>query len=245
MPSRRNSSLCTTPAYGARFPDMPREYIDRMLGAIVSFTIEVTRLDARFKLSQEKLPVERERIIASSRSRDSWAAETAELMRKHPVSADLVAPYAIVDAANPPRLDDVRRLFRDYAEWIGVDLGFQDFEQELATLPGKYAAPGRAAAAPRARRGGGGLHRAAAFDKSSGEVKRLYVRPAERGRGLGKALAAAVVDAARTIGYRRLMLDTLEPMMEARELYRSFGFAEIPAYYSNPLPGAIYMELKL
>jgi GNAT superfamily N-acetyltransferase len=160
-----------------------------------------------------------------------------------PVSADLKPPYAIVDAFD--RLDDVRRLFRDYAEWIGVDLGFQDFEQELATLPGKYAPPdGRLLLLVRGAEAVGciALRR---FDKTSGEEKRLYVRPAERGRGLGKALAGAIVEAARTIGYRRLMLDTLEPMVEARELYRSFGFTEIPAYYSNPLPGAIYMELKL
>lgn len=161
------------------------------------------------------------------------------------MTSELAAPYAIVDATNPPRLDDVRRLFRDYAEWIGVDLAFQDFEQELVTLPGKYAAPGgRLLLLVRGGEAVGciALRR---FDKTSGEVKRLYVRPAERGRGLGKALAAAIVEAARTIGYRRLMLDTLEPMVEARELYRSFGFSEIPAYYSNPLPGAIYMELKL
>ena len=157
----------------------------------------------------------------------------------------LEPPYAIVDATDPPRLDDVRRLFRDYADWIGVDLGFQDFEQELATLPGKYAPPqGRLLLLVRAEQAVGciALRR---FDAHSGEVKRLYVRPAERGRGLGKALAGAIVEAAREIGYRRLMLDTLEPMVEARELYRSFGFTEVPAYYANPLPGAIYMELRL
>ena len=87
------------------------------------------------------------------------------------MSAHLAAPYAIVDAGNPPRLDDVRRLFRDYAEWIGVDLGFQDFEQELATLPGKYAPPaGRLLLLVRGEEAVGciALRR---FDKTSGEVK--------------------------------------------------------------------------
>ena len=161
------------------------------------------------------------------------------------MSTLLEPPYALVDATDPTRLDDARRLFREYAEWIGVDLGFQDFERELATLPGKYVPPdGRLLLLTRGDAAVGciALRR---FDARSGEVKRLYVRPPERGRGLGKALAAAVVETARAIGYRRLMLDTLEPMVEARELYRSFGFREVPAYYHSPLPGAIYMELKL
>jgi len=161
------------------------------------------------------------------------------------MTGPLLRPYAIADADSPARLDAARRLFREYQAWINVDLGFQGFEEELATLPCKYSPPdGRLLLLLRGEEAVGciALRR---FDRASGEVKRLYVRPAERGRGLGKALAAAVVEAARAIGYRRLMLDTLEPMVEARELYRSFGFTEIPAYYSSPLPGAIYMELKL
>jgi putative acetyltransferase len=82
-------------------------------------------------------------------------------------------------------------------------------------------------------------------DAPTGEVKRLYIRPEARGRGLGGELARRVIVAARGIGYLRLVLDTLEPMAEARRLYASLGFREIPAYYVNPLPGAIYMELRL
>jgi carbonic anhydrase len=152
---------------------------------------------------------------------------------------------AIVDATGTARLDDVRALFREYAEWLGVDLGFQGFEEELATLPGKYAPPdGRLFLALDGARiaGGIGLRR---FDATTGEVKRLYVRPSARGRGLGRALALKAIEAAREIGYGRLVLDTLAPMADARRLYALLGFREIPAYYANPLSGAIYMELAL
>ena len=106
------------------------------------------------------------------------------------MSAHLVAPYAIVDAGNPPRLDDVRRLFRDYAEWIGVDLGFQDFEQELATLPGKYAPPaGRLLLLVRGEEAVGciALRR---FDKTTGEVSaRRSRRPWSKPRGRSVTVA--------------------------------------------------------
>ena len=162
-----------------------------------------------------------------------------------PAPSALPPGYAIVAAASPGQLDTVRALFREYADWLGVDLCFQGFDEELATLPGKYARPdGRLLLAVDGARAAGciGLRR---FDATTGEVKRLYVRPAARGHGLGGALALQVIEAAREIGYRRLVLDTLEPMAEARSLYRSRGFREIPAYYANPLPGVIYMELRL
>jgi ribosomal protein S18 acetylase RimI-like enzyme len=154
-------------------------------------------------------------------------------------------PYTIAHAASSSRLEAVRRLFREYADSLGVDLGFQGFDEELATLPGRYAPPdGRLLIALDGARAAGCIA-VRRFDPVTGEVKRLYVRPAARGRGLGRALAREVIEAGREIGYRRLVLDTLEPMAEARELYRSFGFREIAAYYPNPLPGAIYMELAL
>jgi GNAT superfamily N-acetyltransferase len=126
-----------------------------------------------------------------------------------------------------------------------VDLCFQGFDEELATLPGKYAPPdGRLLLAREGAAAVGciGLRRT---DATTGEVKRLYVRPVARGQGLGGELARRVMTAAREIGYRRLVLDTLEPMAEARRLYGSLGFREIPAYYANPLAGVIYMELVL
>jgi GNAT superfamily N-acetyltransferase len=153
--------------------------------------------------------------------------------------------YAIGGAATPEELDAVRALFHEYADWLGVDLCFQGFDEELATLPGRYSPPdGRLLLARDGAMAVGciGLRR---IDATTGEVKRLYVRPAARGHGLGGELARRVVAAARKIGYRRLVLDTLEPMAEARSLYGSLGFREVPAYYANPLSGVIYMELAL
>jgi carbonic anhydrase len=153
--------------------------------------------------------------------------------------------HAIAEAASPEELDAVRDLFREYAAWLGVDLCFQGFDEELATLPGRYAPPdGRLFIAREGVRAVGcvGLRR---LDAATGEVKRLYVRPEARGHGLGRTLTGRVIEAARALGYRRLVLDTLEPMTEARRLYRSFDFREIPAYYANPLAGAVYMELAL
>jgi len=161
------------------------------------------------------------------------------------MSTPAPAPYAIREAAGAADMEAARALFREYADWLQVDLCFQGFDEELATLPGRYARPdGRLFLA---RRDGTPVGCAALrrFDADAGEVKRLYVQPAHRGRGLARALTAAVIDAARTIGYRRLLLDTLDRMAEARSLYVETGFREIPAYYANPLCGTVYMELEL
>jgi|APFre7841882724_1041349.scaffolds.fasta_scaffold03214_3 ribosomal protein S18 acetylase RimI-like enzyme len=149
------------------------------------------------------------------------------------------------EASGAEDMARVRALFREYADWLKVDLCFQGFDAELASLPGAYARPdGRLFLAMDGIEAAGciALRR---FDADAGEVKRLYVRPAWRGRGLGERLAQAVVDAAREIGYRRLLLDTLDHMQAARALYARAGFREIAAYYHNPLPGAVYMEKSL
>jgi len=161
------------------------------------------------------------------------------------MSAPVPAPYAVREATGATDLEAARALFREYADWLQVDLCFQGFDEELATLPGRYARPdGRLFLACRdgVPVGCAALRR---FDADAGEVKRLFVQPAHRGRGLAHALTAAVIDAARTIGYRRLLLDTLDRMTEARRLYGEAGFREIPAYYANPLCGTVYMELVL
>jgi GNAT superfamily N-acetyltransferase len=147
--------------------------------------------------------------------------------------------------SGPADCEAARALFLEYATWLAEDLCFQGFEEELATLPGKYAPPdGRLFLACHGDTPIGciALRR---FDADSGEVKRLYVRPAHRGRGVAHALGQAVIAAARAIGYRRLVLDTLERMTEARRLYAGAGFREIPPYYETPLCGTRFMELPL
>jgi len=146
-----------------------------------------------------------------------------------------------------------RALFVEYAHAIGIDLCFQGFDAELASLPGKYAPPeGRLflAGPPGDACGCIALRPLppsafpAAFAPPVGEVKRLYVQPRARGTGAGRALAGAIVDAARTIGYRTLCLDTLDWMTEARALYESLGFAPCAKYYDNPLENAVYYALR-
>jgi GNAT superfamily N-acetyltransferase len=159
--------------------------------------------------------------------------------------SQLAAGYAIRPAAGAADVDAARTLFREYAAWLQEDLCFQGFAEELATLPGKYAPPdGRLFLACRDAVPVGcvALRR---FDGDTGEVKRLYVKPDHRGHRVGHALAATVIAAARTIGYRRLVLDTLERMAAARSLYAAAGFREIASYYDTPLAGTRFMALPL
>ena len=155
------------------------------------------------------------------------------------------ADAPIRDAEAAPDFDEARTLFEEYARWLAVDLCFQNFAEELATLPGAYARPrGRLLLAGVPGRAVGCIA-LRPIDAHAGEVKRLYVRPEARGTGLGRRLASAVLDAARAIGYRELKLDTLARMAEARALYASLGFRECAPYYRNPLPDVVYMTLAL
>jgi ribosomal protein S18 acetylase RimI-like enzyme len=150
----------------------------------------------------------------------------------------------IVDGHGDEHVPAVRALFEEYAGSLGVDLGFQDFERELAELPGEYAPPaGRLllALAPEPA-GCVGLR---PFEPGICEMKRLYVRPAHRGSGLGRQLAEAIVAAGSDAGYERMRLDTLPTMAAARTLYRALGFVEIEAYRPNPIHGTTYFELDL
>ncbi|MBE7466273.1 MAG: GNAT family N-acetyltransferase [Planctomycetes bacterium] len=145
----------------------------------------------------------------------------------------------------PEDLDTVRLLFREYAAGLGVDLSFQGFEDELRTLPGKYAPPSGCLLLVWDGAEAAGCVALRALEPGVCEMKRLFVRPAYRGLKLGRKLAEAILSAGREAGYARMRLDTLAHMAEARALYAALGFVEIPAYYVNPNPSAVYYERAL
>jgi ribosomal protein S18 acetylase RimI-like enzyme len=144
------------------------------------------------------------------------------------------------------QLEEVRALFLEYAQSLGFSLCFQGFDEELRALPGIYAPPrGRLLLAVEDGSPAGcvGLHE---WDGPAAEMKRLYVRPAFRGHGLGRRLTEAALSEARALGYRSVRLDTIPSLMQsAIALYRELGFREIPPYRENPIPGALYFELQL
>ncbi len=153
--------------------------------------------------------------------------------------------YSICEAETAADIAQVRELFLEYQSTLGVDLCFQGFADELASLPGQYARPaGRLLLAT----SGTSVLGVVALRPSRGadcEMKRLYVRASGRGAGLGRQLTEALINEARLAGYQRVLLDTLPTMTEAQALYRSMGFAEIPAYCHNPIAGTRYMALDL
>jgi len=176
----------------------------------------------------------------------------------------------IITAEDAHQLEAVRAIFREYAQSLAVDLGFQGFEEELRDLPGDYAEPrgalllasidakpdaaAQAGASMLTRTGGQRAHVAAccalrpldsADYPNAAEMKRLFVRPAFRGRGLGRQLAEAALDAARSAGYSCVLLDTLDDMEAARALYEELGFESVPPYYHNPIAGAHYLKCEL
>lgn len=154
----------------------------------------------------------------------------------------------IIQANTPYEIDAIRKLFREYETYLDIDLCFQDFESELASLPGKYAPPsGTLLLAMDGRKavGCGALRRISSLENNACEMKRLYVRPAARSLGLGKRIAERLIQEAVRLGYAAMVLDTLDRLEAAIELYRSLGFVCVEPYYDNPLSGVIYMKLNL
>ena len=153
--------------------------------------------------------------------------------------------FSLGEALDADSIDACRELFREYEKGLGVSLCFQGFEQELAALPGAYARPrgrlllARVAGAPA---GCGALR---PLTDGDAEMKRLYVRPAYRGMGLGRMLAECAIDEARALGYASLKLDTLPQMKEAQAMYAALGFVDIPPYNDHPIEGTRFLSLAL
>ncbi len=155
----------------------------------------------------------------------------------------------LIHPGTPADLQSAREIFSEYAGTLSVDLDFQDFDAELASLPGDYAAPRGALLLARVDGAIAGCCALRPMDSSdypnAAEMKRLYVRKAFRGFGLGRQLSEAILDEARRAGYSSVLLDTLDEMEAARALYEDLGFEEIPPYYHNPHAGAHYLKVDL
>lgn len=159
---------------------------------------------------------------------------------------DSAPALSITAARTPDDIAAVRRLFQAYAQSLDFSLCFQGFDDELASLPGKYGAESRGALLLAKRNGEAvGVVGMRNLGDGIAEMKRLYIDPAGRGHNFGRALTDAVLAEARRFGYRAVRLDTFPSMVAANRIYDALGFRDIPPYYENPLPGARYRELEL
>jgi putative acetyltransferase len=153
--------------------------------------------------------------------------------------------FEIAEASGAAQVDACRTLFLEYQEWLGESLEFQGFSAELAGLPGKYAPPRGALLLATVAGEAAGCVALREQGAHEAEMKRLYVRARFRGTGLGRALAIAIIDRARGLGYRRMYLDTLPRLREALALYAKLGFVEAAPYNDNPIDGLRYLRLDL
>jgi ribosomal protein S18 acetylase RimI-like enzyme len=152
----------------------------------------------------------------------------------------------IVHAETSEHIDQARVLFREYESWLGMDLCFQGFEEELADLPGKYEKPSGRLLLGFSQTDLAGCIAMRKLEVGICEMKRLFVRDGFRGRKIGIHLIETLIEEARKEGYKRMRLDTFPPKMgKAVELYKSHGFYEIPPYYNNPYDGVLFMEADL
>ena len=151
----------------------------------------------------------------------------------------------MLHAASSEQFEETRRLFKEYASALGVDLCFQDFENELKELPGEYSEPDGCILLAFLDSALVGCVALRPLSSGICEMKRMHVRPRFRGRGIGRILTQDVITEARRNGYKKMRLDSLPTMREAQALYRSLGFTEIDAYRLNPIQGAVFMELEL
>lgn len=153
--------------------------------------------------------------------------------------------HEIVEVSSPAELEAVRQLFLEYKASVGVDLWFGGFDRELAALPEPYERPGGRLLLLRADGDVAGCGGLCPIAPDAAEMKRMWLRPAHRGKGLGRVVADALIAAAREEGYRVVRLETLSVMPTARELFRGMGFREIPHEKKNPFPGSVLMEMGL
>lgn len=171
------------------------------------------------------------------------------LEKESPRPMDHRPVVTLLSPTLPHEMEAVRKIFQEYADSLDVDLSFQAFADELATLPGDYAPPRGHLLLAEVEGSIAGCCALRPLDTAdypnACEMKRLYVRKAFRGFGLGRQLAEAALDAAREGGYASVLLDTLDEMESARALYNELGFAEIPPYYHNPIAGAHYLKADI